>query len=189
MRITITGDPGSGKGTISNLIIDYFEKKKINYEYYSLGSIFRDFAKKYDMDITEFISELNKASSDSKHKFYGIDKQIDKYQKNLSKKDNIIVDSRLGFYFIYDSFKIYLKVSLKEAANRIFLAKRNDEKGDIIEIYNFVKKRKQDEVERYKKLYDVDLENMKNFDLVIDTTTLTIDEVFKKVISEIEKRL
>jgi cytidylate kinase len=171
MILTITGDLGSGKSTVAKLVAD-----KLKLKYYSTGSIFRKVAA--DMQIS--LKELGDLAKKDKR----IDKRIDDYQKKLGKKeDNFILEGRLGFYFIPKSIKICLKVDLAESARRIISDNRSDEHFENIdEAINAIKERRSSEKERYKKLYNIDIDNLNNYDLVIDTTTLPADEVAKKII-------
>ena len=104
--ISITGDLGSGKSTVSNLLL-----KELNYEYIYTGNIQREIAKRYNM--TTF--ELNKYAETHPE----IDNEIDNTFKSLNDASNLIVDSRLAWFFIPRSFKIFLKTNLIVSAHRI----------------------------------------------------------------------
>ena len=106
MKITISGKVGSGKSTVAKLLA-----KKLSLEYYSIGTIMREMASERGLSINEF---SKKAENDK-----SIDIELDTRQKEIGKKEKFIMDSRLGFYFIPDSFKIFLDVDIKEAAKRI----------------------------------------------------------------------
>jgi predicted cytidylate kinase len=112
-----------------------------------------------------------------------IDKELDDMQKELGKQDNLVMDSRIGFYFIPNSYKIFLKASSDEAAKRIFNAKRHGEDyKDLNDAKKFIIKRMNSEKKRYKKYYGIDFPNEKDFDLVIDTTDMSINEVVEKIL-------
>ena len=178
MIITLTGDLGSGKSTIAKKL-----SKKLNLKYYSTGSIFRTIAKERKLSLIE-LSELSEI--DEK-----VDKEIDDYQKNLVKiKKNFILEGRLGFKFIPQSIKICLKVDIKEAANRIMKNKRVDEQFDSInQAIQELKKRRNSELKRYKKLYNINIEDVTHFDYVINTTKSTQEQVFKKVLNFIKNSI
>ncbi|NCN22588.1 hypothetical protein GW934_03820, partial [Candidatus Falkowbacteria bacterium] len=61
--------------------------------------------------------------------------EVDEYQKKLGEtEDNFIIEGRTSWYFIPNSLKIYLDVSLEEGAKRIFLSlkaknERNEASG------------------------------------------------------------
>jgi cytidylate kinase len=171
MILTITGDLGSGKSTVAKIVAE-----KLKLKYYSTGSIFRKVAA--DMQLS--LKELGELAKKDKR----IDKRIDDYQKKLGEKeDDFILEGRLGFHFVPKSVKICLKVELNESAKRIISDKRSDESFETLdEAINAIKIRRNSEKERYKELYNVDIDNLKNYDLVIDTTVIPASEVAKKII-------
>ena len=102
-------------------------------------------------------------------------------------KDNLIIDARLGFYAVPHSFKVYLKVELREAARRAY----NDSLRKDTEIYNSIedamrdiKYRYDQENMRYLKTYNVKRDDMNNYDLVIDTTQKAPEEVANIILTQ-----
>ena len=173
MIISISGTPGSGKTTIAKELA-----KRLNYGHYSIGDIMDRIAKKRKI----YLEDLVKI----RQKDYSIDKKVDDYQITLGKKkDNFVIDSRLGFYFIPNSFKILFKCRLDVAAERIFNNQRETEKKYKTkeELKKALQKRMQDDKKIYKKIYGLsDFYSEKNFDLSIDTTELTVDEIIKDIL-------
>ena len=54
-----------------------------------------------------------------------IDQQIEKSAAEYAKDhDNFIIDARLGWYAVPESFKVYLRVDIDEAAKRAFEDKK-----------------------------------------------------------------
>ena len=125
-----------------------------------------------------------------------VDDEIDRRQKELGEKENdFIFEGRLGYHFIPDSYKIFLKTDVEVAAERI-LKSMNEEnkerqqeglKKDKNEIINSLKKRRESEQKRYQELYDLNYEDETNYDLIIDTTNINAEEVSNKIIKEIKK--
>ncbi len=176
MIITISGLPGSGKTTVGKLLAE-----KLGFKFHSIG----DLRGRMAMDKGLTIDQLNEIGMEEEW----TDKEADEYQKTLVRKeDNLVIESRLGFYFIPESLKIFLKVDLKAAAERIFKDQRPDEenKRNAEEILESMKKRIESDSRRYKKYYGVDFLDEKNYDHVIDTTDLTIDQVVDKIIKMVE---
>ena len=176
--ITIAGDLASGKSRITDLL-----QTRLNYEIYRNGEYVRKLAKEKGMDITSFNEYLNGHPE--------IDQQIEKSAALYAEKhDNLIVDARLGWYAIPESFKVYLKVDIDIAAQRAF----NDERRKSTESFATVEEQKEDmikrfnsENERFFKLYGVHKEDLSNYDLVVDTSyntieknTQIIEEAYKK---------
>ena len=80
----------------------------------------------------------------------------------------------MAWFFIPDSFKIYLKVESRIAANRVYKDQiRVSEKyKDIDAAEELILRRKDIENERFKKLYKVSCNDLVNYDFVIDTSSL-----------------
>ena len=171
-HITITGDLGSGKSAVAKIL-----SGKLNMEIISTGVIQREIAMKYGMTTLE----LNKYSESHPE----IDEMIDNTIRNIGKQEKCyIIDSRLAWFFIPNSFKIYLQVDVDIAADRITGDKRDTEKYDSHEkAVNDIKARKKSENQRYLGLYGADCSNLDNFDLIIDTSKSTPEEIADLIIS------
>lgn len=178
--IALAGDLAAGKGTVSEILI-----RDLNYGIYRNGEYVRKLAKEKGLDITSFNAYLAEHPE--------IDLQIEKSAAEYAKDhDNFIIDARLGWYAVPESFKVYLRVDINVAAQRAF----NDSKRKSTENFETVEEQKADmerryksENERYWKLYNVHKEDMSNYDLVIDTTNLLPEEVADIIKSEYKKWL
>ena len=117
------------------------------------------------------------------------DIKYEDYQKSLSLNQNIVLDSRLGFWCQPNSFKIFLSVDIHEAARRIFLQKREtDNYATEEEVYIATKGRNDEMLQRFKKLYNVNYQDTTNFDLVIDTTGKTTEETISIIMNAFTQR-
>ena len=172
MIITITGKPCSGKGTTSKLLC-----QKYNFEYIGTGNMFREEAKKHGYnDILAF-----QKSEDWKDVEKTIDGNIEKIGKTRL-NDNIVFDSRLAWFFIPNSFKVFIDIDDDTAASRLLNANRDTESAQDI---NQAKKQLQDrwltENLRYQRIYNTDNLNLKNYDYVISSKDLTPEEIVDKI--------
>lgn len=164
--ITLAGDLGSGKSTVSKILIE-----KLDFEYVYTGAIQRNIAERLGMTTTE----LNIYSETHPE----IDNEIDSIFKSLTNENNLIVDSRLAWFFLPNSFKIFLKCNTKISVDRIFSdEKRNKEiyRNKEEALFNIIE-RKTSEVRRYLEYYDADISDMLNFDFIIDTSFITPQDV------------
>ena len=184
MIISISGTAGSGKSTVAKILAE-----KLGYKRYYIGGIRRELAKKQNMTIEEF----NKLGE----KDISTDKVVDDYQKKIGEtEDNFIIEGRVSFYFIPKSFKIYMYTDINTAGKRIHTDKLKESGKDRNEkIFNTVqetitdlKERANSDKIRYKKYYNIDCYNHKNYDYTIDTTNITVTEAVNNILKEIEKR-
>lgn len=172
MKITISGDLGSGKSTVAKAVSQEF-----NLKHYSIGDFMREIAKRKNVTLLE----LSKIAEQDNGE---VDNLLDKRQKELyEKEDDFILDSRLGWHFLPKSIKIFLKVDVNEAARRIFSARREDEKYNtsLEKTKENILKRRVSENKRYKEYYNIELPKEENFDLVVDTTNINAEKVILKV--------
>jgi len=171
--ISITGDLGSGKSTVSNILLE-----RLKYEYVYTGSIQREIANRYNMTTLE----LNKYAETHPE----IDDEIDSTFKSLSGATDLIVDSRLAWFFIPTSFKVFLKTDVTVSASRISGDRqRGSEKySSKEEAVKKIAARKASENKRYMELYGADCSDLNNFNLIIDTSFITPEEVANIILTE-----
>jgi CMP/dCMP kinase len=169
-KISLTGDLGSGKSHVSRLL-----SEKLGFRIVSTGSIQRDIAAKHGMTTLE-LNEYTKIHPE-------IDDEIDGTITKLQEaEESMIFDSRLAWHFAPKSFKVYLTVNINEAARRIFYDKRTSENyQDIEEAKDKIRARRKSELERFKDYYNIDYSDLKNYDLIVDTTEITPEEVCEKI--------
>lgn len=172
MIITISGRAGSGKSTVGETLA-----KKLKLKYYCIGDMRRKMAE--DMGIS--LAEFNRLGE--KEAF--TDTKVDEFQERLGKKeDNFVIVGRTSYYFIPHSVKVFLDVSLEEGAKRIFSENREKEKFKTLsEAVDSIKAREESDSKRYKKYYNINIAEPKNFDLVIDTTKIPADAVVDRIIA------
>ena len=113
-----------------------------------------------------------------------IDKEIDKRQKKLTEEGNCVVDGRLSAYFIESDLKVWLTSPLVVRTKRVM---KRDNFKNINEAKDKIKQRESSEKNRYMDFYNIDLENMKIYDLIINTEKWDVDGMCKIVYTAIEK--
>ena len=97
-----------------------------------------------------------------------------------------------GWYAVPDSFKVYLRVDIDEAAKRALgdPNRKDSENFTTFEAQKAdLKKRFELENERYFKIYGIHKEDLSNYDFVLDTTNLKPEEVKGIIITEYKKWL
>jgi cytidylate kinase, putative len=167
IKISITGDLGSGKSTVCKLIME-----KYGIKIYSIGSIQRSLAQKYNMSILDFNKYMETHTE--------IDEEIDNELTEIGKRDeDMILDSRMAWHFVPQSFKVYLAVDISIAAKRICAMDRGNVEAysSLEDAKEKILQRKSSENYRYLSKYKVDCSIMKNYDLVIDTSELSPQQI------------
>lgn len=178
--ISLAGDLGSGKSTVASLICE-----KLNYPIHRNGDYFRKLGMEMGMSVTEF-NEYVKEHPE-------IDNEIEKSaRKAADENEKLIIDARLGWYAVPESFKVYLAVDINEAARRAF----NDENRKNSENFKTLEEQKNDlekrfklENERYYTVYGVHKEDKSNYDFILDTTNINKEEVVEIIIKAFEEWL
>ncbi|MFC1599116.1 (d)CMP kinase [Patescibacteria group bacterium] len=183
--ITISGSPGSGKSTVAKKLAQALDAKRIY-----VGQIRRDLARKKGMTL----EELNEYALTHPETDVDVDNEVAQEAKNLAKDNLVIVEGRTQFHFIPESFKIYVKVDLNEGAKRIWNqmqdeAAKNKRNEAIInsfdELVKDIKKRGNNDIQRYKKYYNIDHTDESQYDLIVDTTNITADEATEIVLNKV----
>ena len=178
MLISITGKLGSGKSTVCNLL-----KDRYGFEIYSTGAFQREVAR--EMGITTL--ELNKRLREDPSLDYVIDDAVKKLSIERA-QDKLIFDSRMAWHFAEQSFKIFLTIEPCEAAKRVMLNQRGCEEfyADEKEACEKLIERSQVEQARFMQIYGVDYYDFNNFDLIVDTTARTPDEIIDIIMAAYE---
>jgi len=171
-KISLAGDLGSGKSTVSKILID-----RLGATYYSTGAICRAIAAKHGVNIIEMNQYMETHPE--------IDHEIDDGIKALSDKDEcMVIDSRMAWHFVRDTFRVYMTTELWESAKRILRAGRAEEQASTVEeTAANIRARKASESKRYSELYGVDCKNLDNYSLVVDSTYATPEEVAECILS------
>jgi CMP/dCMP kinase len=178
MIISITGNIGSGKSTAAKQL-----SEKLNIPWYSMGDMRGKMAEERGMSLQEF-NKLGESENFT-------DKEVDDYQAKLGKTEtDFVIDGKVSWNFIPNSFKVFLKVSKEVGAKRVLSSSKKGERTD--EIFKSIQEAKlanntraESDQKRYKKYYNIDYLNMENYDLVIDTSNLSEEEALKKILDSL----
>ena len=180
--ITLSGKPGSGKSSTADRVAEL-----LGYTRYSAGDMVRSYIRKKHITLDAF----NKMAEDD----HNIDHEIDEELRELRNHTDIVIDSRLGFYWIPESFKVCLDLDVDVAAARIFKDSVSNELREynqdpdvsILEVQRLVHLRLENEKRRFRSLYGVNPYSNSNFDLIINTSrhspqtvALTVFDTYKK---------
>lgn len=178
MLISITGKLGSGKSTICGIL-----SERYGFEIFSTGSINREVARKLGITTLELNERLKIDHS--------LDDEIDSTVTRLSiekKDEKLIFDSRMAWHFAKDTFKIFLTIDPMEAARRVMLNQRGSEERyeSVEDACEGLIKRGNVERERFIQIYGVDYFDNNNYNLIVDTTSRTPEEIVSIIMKNFE---
>ncbi len=179
MHITITGRLGSGKSTVCRIF-----SNKYGYEIYSTGTIHRRIAAEKGISALEMNELMAKDLS--------FDHMIDDAVTRISRENRdrtLIFDSRMAWHFACDSFKVFMHIDPAIAARRVMA----DDRGDVEKYTDIDDARRQllaramSENTRYKRIYGADNLDYRNFDLIVDSATITPEMLAELILDEFGK--
>lgn len=190
--ITISGEPASGKSTVVKVIKDKYEQMGYQVQIISVGNVFRqliqeEYYKTYPDRKNVSLADIQ-TDEEFKPKRNKIDKMVDEEVARRGQLINqtehpnnvYIIDSRLAWSNIPDSYAIRLTINEAIAGQRAFNDPNRgpeDRYDTVEEAIEKTKLRKLSEVQRYKERYGVDLTNPDNYDLIVDTSFSNQEEL------------
>jgi cytidylate kinase len=173
--ITISGRPGSGKSAVASRVAAILGLKHV-----SAGDFMREMAAERGVSILELSRSAEEHSA--------IDREIDARTTRLAREgEDFVMDARLAWHFAPESVKVFLEVRPEVAARRIYDAGRGTEHEnvDIAKTLRAIESRTHSEKRRYLTYYGLDYTDHDHYDLVVDTSEMTIDEVVQEIIDHL----
>lgn len=179
--ITIAGFPGSGKSSVARMVA-----ADLGYDHFSSGELFRMLAEEEGLDL---LSASVSAEQDA-----DIDLAVDRKLRQIGEhQDKLVIDSRMAWYWIPESFKVFLTLDFETAAKRIIETKEARKNANeniptnVAEYAGILEARFESERRRYQALYKVDLSDKSNYDLIIDTKANDQEAVSKAILTAYQK--
>lgn len=159
--VAISGQPGSGKTTIAREVA-----KILKLPLSSSGTIFRELAAKMGMDLLEFHKYAEKNQE--------IDKMVDTITIEKAKAGNVVIEGHLAAWIArsYADVCIYLKASREIRAKRV----SNRDGVPYEKALKELEEREEMNKRRYMAIYGIDVTDLSIFDLVLDTTYLSVND-------------
>jgi cytidylate kinase len=190
MIITFAGEIGAGKDTVANILLTKILDMGFHYELLSIGDLRRIAASQKKMTIEQFNVWATKNPKEG-------DAYFEDFQREYAKKtSNFILVAVLGWFAVPNSYKIFLDVDAFEGAKRVFKQKNKDNNTrneiiceTVLEQKKVNEERRQSNITRYGNLYKVNPYEKKHFDLIIDTTSKTPEDVVTLVLDKIKDKL
>lgn len=168
MIIAISGKSGCGNSTVCKTLAHRFNLTLINYT-------FREYAEENGLQFEDVHALAAKDGA--------IDRQIDQRQITLARKGNCIIGSRLAIWNIPNpTLKIYLSAPLTIRAKRI--AQREHKHYVRALVLTYLRDHR--DINRFKRIYDIDINNYHIADLIIDTSNKNIDKIVEIISNKVK---
>jgi len=175
MRIAISGPPGSGKTTICMVVAN-----RLEYDFVVVGQLFRQMALERGMNLETFgrLAEEDET----------IDRELDERMLELAKaREDIVIEGRMTGPILKSSkvsvFAVYVSASEQVRAERI--AKREGKDAGFV--LREMRTRERSEKKRYIAYYGIDPSDEAIYDLWIDSSELTADQVADLIVENVRK--
>lgn len=205
--ITLSGDPGSGKGSVSKKLNKNYEAQGFKSYIVSVGDLCRKIV------VREYKKKFPEAENPSLDEIYGdpafakdikrIDENMDNEIANLVEKfylqsntgEVLILDSRRAAIIIeklaekipgisQSCFNVRLETDAKTAGERVFNdLKRGaeDQYSSLEEAIQDTASRREKEIQSCIKQYGKDISDHTHFDLIIGTTLASIEDIAQTI--------
>ncbi len=170
MKIAISGLSGCGNTTACKNVSKALGLKIVNYT-------FRDLAK--EMNLT--LDQLQLKSKSDPYYDYLVDQHLIDF---ATKKKRFVMGSRLAGWLVQDAdLRVWLSAPFQERAKRIAAREGIPLEKALVH----TKKRDEENHERYKRYYGVDVDDLGGFGLVLDTSKLSAEQVCAAIVQAAKK--
>jgi cytidylate kinase len=172
MLLTVSGPAGSGKSTTAAGLAE-----ALDLEHVSGGDIFRELAAERGYSPVEF-NEL--AEEDGR-----IDRDLDRRLYEIARdRDDVVLESRLAGWLAPDAdFRLWLDAPLDVRAARI----ADREEKSVEQAREETRRRERSEQKRYRDYYDILIDDLSIYDLVVNTARWTAPAVRTVLTTAVEQ--
>jgi CMP/dCMP kinase len=173
VRILLSGLSGTGSTTAAKRVA-----ADMDLDYVYGGQIFRNLAREKGISLEELAESLEHNHEE--------ECQIDERLIEEGKRDNVLVEGRtIGWIFPRDipAVRIWLTCALEERLRRVQSREHHPRSAE-----NLLRREASDN-RRYLTLYGIQPDDFSPFDLVVDTTELSVDDVVNRINSFVRDRV
>jgi len=173
VRILLSGLSGTGSTTAAKRIA-----ADLGLDYVYGGQIFRSMAEERGISLEELAESLEEDRE--------TEQEIDRRLVREGRRENVLIEGRtVGWIFPRDvpAVRIWLTCDLSERLRRVQGREHHPRSAE-----NLLRREASDN-RRYEVLYGIVPEDFSPFDLVLDTTTLSVDDVVEKIESFLQGQM
>ena len=164
--ITVSGPHGTGKSTYAKTLAE-----ELHLRYVSAGELFRDLARQQKLSLEALSAQAAKDPS--------IDHMLDERTRAEAERGGVVIDAQLGAWVAGDLADVKVLLTAPNEVRFRRIAERDH--VAIEEARRETEYRESIQQERYKKYYEIDVNDLSIYDLKIDTSPHSI-EATKKII-------
>lgn len=170
MLITLSGLPGSGTSTVAKLVAP-----QLGLDHVDGGTIFRSLAAERGLSLARF-AELAEADDT-------IDKALDERLTQRAVAGDVVLESRLAGWLVHRAgargHKVWIECDELERARRV----GGRDAHDVEEALGTNRVRERSERDRYRAYYDIDLTDRSIYDLVLDSTDRSPEDLVAEILA------
>jgi cytidylate kinase len=170
--VVLNGDLGSGKSTVATLLA-----QRLGVRYVSVGDLYRQLARERGMTALEL--NLHAELDDD------VDAYVDRLQRDIAESgETVVVDSRLAWFFFHAALKVHLTVDPAVGAERVVARPGGpvESYASAAEARAGLAERSESERIRFLQRYGADKTDLRNYDLVLDTSEAAPEEIVAQIV-------
>jgi cytidylate kinase len=172
--ITVSGPHGSGKSTYAKALAE-----SLNLRYVCAGVIFRQMARERGMSLEQF-GVL--AAKDRQ-----IDFMIDDRTRREAEAGRVVIDAQLAAWIVNGLADVKLLLTASDAIRYKRIADRDGISTSIAA--EETRNREKVQRERYKRYYNIDVDDLTIYDLKIDTDLTSVEETKNNIVDAVKRFL
>lgn len=170
--VAVSGLHGAGRSTQARMIASKFKLR-----YVSAGSLFREYCEKRGVSLAE-ASEMLKGDPT-------LDNYIDSRTREEAEKGSVVLEGDLVAWMAKELADVKIFLTAPDSVRFRRLAKREGKPVD--EVSEETKRREAGDKARYRMFYGIDFNDLSIYDIVLNTSRLPAESIFKILESLIEE--
>jgi len=168
--ITVSGPHGTGKSTYAKTLAE-----ELHLRYVSAGELFRDLARQQKLSLEALSAQAAKDPS--------IDHMLDERTRAEAERGGVVIDAQLGAWVARDLADVKVLLTAPNEVRFRRIAER-DHVG-VEEARRETEYRESIQQERYKKYYEIDVNDLSIYELKIDTSLHPVEATKKIIIDSV----
>lgn len=171
--LAVAGLPGTGTTTLCRLL-----SPRLNLPHVYAGQFFRQMAKEHGMDLVQF--------GEYAEKHPDVDNELDRRMIEVARNRGVILEGRMVAWQLAQANSGGLKVLL-EAPEDVRARRVASREGatDVEAVLHENRHREASEAKRYREFYGFDPNDPRHYDVVIDSSDKTPDQVAEIVLAKL----